>query len=180
MANSLQDQLLKAGLVNKKQVNQTNKAKAKKSKQARKHKTEDVDENKVAAQQAQQERADRDRALNAQREEVREQKALQAQIKQIIQHVKVPREEGDIAYNYVRDSKVKTLYVSPKQQEHLSRGLLAITAIDDELFFLPKKALEKILSRDEGWFHHLAESEVEVADEDDPYKDFVIPDDLMW
>mgnify|MGYP006210272989 CR=1 FL=1 len=66
---SLQDQLLKAGLVDKKQVKQVNKEKRKQTNVARRSSEEVVDEVKQQAEQARLEKVQRDRELNRQRDQ---------------------------------------------------------------------------------------------------------------
>ena len=63
---SLQDQLLKAGMVDSKKAKRLDKEKKKQAKLARKGQAEVVDEAKILVQKAQAEKAARDRALNQQ------------------------------------------------------------------------------------------------------------------
>ena len=71
MSNSLQNQLLKMGLVDEKKVKQAKKEKHKQAKQQGK-KAVVVDEAKRLAQQVAAQKAERDRELNRQRKETRE------------------------------------------------------------------------------------------------------------
>ncbi len=178
MAGSLQDQLLKAGLVDKKKAQKINKQKQAQQKQAQKHNKELIDENKLNAEQARKEQQQRDRELNRQKNEAVKEKELKAQVLQIIQHSELSREGGEVSYSFVYQKKVKNIYVTQEQQEHLSRGLLAIVENADGFSVIPKVASEKISERVPEWFVTIAEKE--EVDEDDPYKDYQIPDDLMW
>lgn len=179
MAGSLQDQLLKAGLVDKKKANKIQKQKHHEQKQAQKHNAQVVDEAKVNAEKARKEQQERDRELNRQRQEQVKQKELIAQAIQIIKHSQLPKtEDADVSYSFVQDSKVKKIFVTSEQVEHLSRGLLAIVALEDSFAVVPALAAQKIQDRVPDWF--VAVAEKEEIDEDDPYKDFQIPDDLMW
>ena len=67
MGNSLQDQLLKAGVINKQKASKVNAEKRKKTKQARQNKTDTTDENTLAIETAQADKAKKDRQLNQQR-----------------------------------------------------------------------------------------------------------------
>ena len=100
MANSFGDQFLKAGLVNKTQLNKAQKSKNKQQKLKQKQKIEVVDEAAVAAQQAAAEKAARDRELNRQQKEEAERKAVQAQVRQLIEMNRLPRNDGDVGYNF--------------------------------------------------------------------------------
>ncbi|MFL0798687.1 MAG: DUF2058 domain-containing protein [Cellvibrionaceae bacterium] len=179
---SLQDQLLKAGLVNEKKAKQVSKEKRKATKIQHKSKDVSVDENKVAAAQAMQERAERDRQLNKEREAKAEQKAIRAQIKQLIEmnaQKKALGSDEDVSYNFTDGKKVKSIYVSPLIQEQLANGRLAIAKLGDRYEVVPSVVADKIKQRDESYI--LSQQAVSTdMDEDDPYADFQIPDDLMW
>ena len=76
--SSLQDQLLKAGLTTKDKANKAKGAKHKQQKVARKQKQPQIDESKLAAEQALAEQAERARELNKHKNAMAEEKALQA------------------------------------------------------------------------------------------------------
>lgn len=181
---SLQDQLLKAGLVDAKKAKQADKAKRKQKKVARKTKEELVDETKVQAQQARAEKAERDRQLNQKRNEEAEQKAIAAQIKQLIELNRLDKNQGDIAYNFTDNKKIKKIYVSGALQDQLMKGLLAIVKLDVagtiQYEIVPAVVAEKIALRDENCVVLVNEKSTETLEEDDPYADYQIPDDLMW
>ncbi len=181
---SLQDQLLKAGLVDEKKAKQTKKDKRKQTRVNNKSKTQQVDEAKVAAQQALAEKAERDRALNRERQEQAEIKAIAAQVKQLIDMNKVKFEQGDIGYNFVDDDKIKKLYVTKKLQNQLSIGLLTIAKVgsgDNKRYeVVPRPVAEKIAERMPEAVVLINEKAVENTEEDEWYSDYEVPDDLMW
>lgn len=182
MTNSLRDQLLKKGLVDEKRLKQVSSTERKQRKQQRKSKGAPLDEAKLLAQQALAEKAERDRELNRQRQEIAERKAVAAQIAQLIQLNRIPRGEGEIAFNFVDDKKVKRLYVTDNVRDQLSKGLLAIVALNGHYEIVPAAVAEKIRQRDETgviFCNERTPSEQEEP-EDDPYADYKIPDDLMW
>ncbi|CAH0991434.1 hypothetical protein SIN8267_01540 [Sinobacterium norvegicum] len=185
MANSLQDQLLKAGLVDDKKVKSANKAKKKQSKMDRRARVETIDENKVAAQQALAEKADKARQLNKNLNEKALKKAINAQIKQLIERSSIAKNKGDVAFNFTDGSKIKKLYVDNKIQQQLVRGLLAIVKQGDQYEIIPSPVASKIAERDSNRIVLLNElsdaDDSEAAEgEDDWYGDYEIPDDLMW
>ncbi|MDH5353868.1 MAG: DUF2058 domain-containing protein [Gammaproteobacteria bacterium] len=180
---SLQDQLLKAGLINK---NKANKAKKEKQKQAKAGRggAKTTDETGLAAQQEQARKVERDRELNRQKQARSNQKAMMAQIKQLIDLNRVDREGGDVNYSFVHNDKVKKIFVTPLLQNQLGTGRLAIVTFprngDDSYELVPAVIAEKIAQRDQNSVVQLNQvSETEI-DEDDPYADYQIPDDLMW
>ena len=177
MGNSFQDQLLKAGLVDEKKVKQAKKDNYKKKKQGKQNKA--IDENKLAAQRAQAQQAERDRELNRQRNEEMQQKAIAAQIKQLIETSRQPRDDGETAYNFSDNGTVKKIYVTDDQHRQLSRGKLAIVKLGEQYELVPTAAAEKIRQRDEAVVIVCNESQKQ-DDGEDPYADYKVPDDLMW
>lgn len=180
MANSLQDQLMKAGLVNSRQVSTANKEKNKQEKQQRKQRVETVDETKLNAQQARQEKAERDRQLNFQRDEEARARAIVAQIKQLIETAELPRAGAEVPYNFTDGGKIKKILVTQEMLDRLSNGRLAIVKFDEKYFVVPKAVAEKIAVRDAAYVIVSNVVQQVEDDADDPYADYKIPDDLMW
>jgi uncharacterized protein len=179
MVNSLQDQLLKAGLVAEKQVKDFNKDRKKQEKFQRKHRIDVVDETKVQAQQALQEKAERDRLLNQQRNEEAQHKAIIAQIKQLIATSRVPRDGAQLPYNFKDGTVIKKISVTETILNQLSNGWLAIVKFDGKYEVVPKAVAEKIRLRDAAYVI-VSNVTQQVEEEDDPYAAYKIPDDLMW
>ncbi|SDZ87302.1 DUF2058 domain-containing protein [Microbulbifer marinus] len=177
--SSLQDQLLKAGLVDNKKAKQISKDKRKQQKVAKKSAQPVVDETKAAAQQARAEKAARDRALNAERDAAAQKKAIAAQIKQMVQTNRQPKGNGEIAYNFTFDKKIKTIYVTEAVRDHLVAGRLVIVGLDEQFELVPRVIADKIAERNPDAVVQPAATSTAV-DEDDPYADYQIPDDLMW
>ncbi len=179
MANAFQDQFVKAGLVDKNKVNKVKRAKHKSTKQHGKNK--EVDQNKLRAQQAAQEKAAHDRKLNQQKEEKAQRKAITAQIKQLIQINKIEYEEGDIEFKFSHNNIIKTLYVPAQIQQQLSDGRLAIVQIDAQYIVIASPIAEKIRLRDASYILLCNDKTTDNKNNtDDPYADYQIPDDLMW
>ncbi|RCU52464.1 DUF2058 domain-containing protein [Corallincola holothuriorum] len=177
MALSLQEQLLKAGLADKKKALKINKQKH----QQRKSKKVETAESKQLAEQAKQEKLAKDRELNQQRKLEAEQKAITAQIRQIIETNTVATDNGDIAYNFTDGTKVKRLYTDAATHKQVTLGRLTIVKLDESYKLIPTAAADKIRQRDESYVIYCADqSAAPETDEEDPYADFQIPDDLMW
>ncbi len=176
---SLQDQLLQAGLVDKRKAKKLNKEQRKEAKVRHKGPLQ-PDENKEQAKRALQEKADRDRQLNKQQQAEAQRKAIKAQIIQLIQMNRIARERGDIAYQFKDGNTIKKLYVTQQLQKDLINGRLAIAKLANGYELLPAPAAEKILQRDASVIVLLNRDERPMVDEDDPYAAFQIPDDLMW
>ncbi len=173
--SSLQDQLLKAGLTNQKKAKKA----AKSSKKSRNLKKEI----KAAAEATKAEQQAKTEQSNLALKQVAEQKAIAAQIKQLIETNQIAQ-TGEIKYNFEHQGVIKTIMVSEKLQRQLIKGFVGIAVLGENYFVIPATAAEKIAQRDEGYIVLLntveQQSEQVEEDENDPYKDFVIPDDLMW
>ena len=179
MANSFGDQFLKAGLVSKTRLNKANKSKSKQEKLKNKQKIEVVDEAAVAARQAAAEQAARDRELNRQQKEALERKAVLAQVRQLVEMNRLPRDEGEVGYNFQDGTAIKKLFVTQEIHDRLGRGLLAIARFDSGYEVIPSVVAEKIMQRDESCIVSNVATQPEDAD-DDAYADYKVPDDLMW
>ncbi|HFD87633.1 MAG TPA: DUF2058 domain-containing protein [Gammaproteobacteria bacterium] len=179
MGNSLADQLLKAGMVNKQQARKAKAVKQKQERQRRHNKAETVDEAKILAEKAQAEKVARDRELNRQRKESAERKAIAAQVRQLIESNRIEVEPGELAFNFTVDSVIKTLRVTPTVHQQLTRGSLAIAALADRFEIIPRPVADKISERAEEAIVYMG-SEQADNEQDDAYAGYEIPDDLMW
>lgn len=177
MAGSLADQLLKAGLVDKQKANKAKKAQYKKQKQQKNHQPA-LDEAKLLAAQVMAAEKEKSRQLNLKREAEAKTKAIAAQIKQLIENNTIPT-QGDIEFKFVDGGKIKKLYVSASVQNNLNKGFLVIAKFGTGYALVPSVIAEKIGQRDQHALIRIKE-EAPTIDEDDPYADYPIPDDLMW
>jgi len=181
MGNPFQDQFLKAGVVTKQQVKKAQSASNKKKKENRSKKGRPVvDENKLKLQQAAKEKAEHDKALNQRKEEQAKQKALSSEIDQLITENLIKRsEECDIVYNFEHRKKVNRIYINADIKQRIIEGKLGIARIEGRYELIPKLIAEKIQQRNEKRVI-LFEAEETVIDENDPYAEFQVPDDLVW
>lgn len=179
MSLSLRDQLLKAGLVNQKQVKQVTKEKQKQKRLENKGQVEVDDSQQRAAQEAMAEKVKRDQELNRQQQEKAELKARAAQVKQLIEASRLPKLTTEDYFNFVDDKKVKRLSVNALMRSKLSSGSLAIVSHGGGYEVIPREAAVKIQERDPHRIL-LLNTQVEEPDDDDPYAAYKIPDDLMW
>lgn len=179
MRNPLQEQLLKAGLAKKQQVDDAARAlkKQKHGKSAAK-----PSEQQRQAQRAQAEKAERDRQLAAEQKAQARAKELQAQIKQIIESHRV-EVGGEIAYRFVDGNKVKELQVDQPTRDKLASGALVIAAFGEGYAVIDRKAADMVYQRqgnivsDHGRKDDSGES---ASSDDEYYAQFEVPDDLMW
>ena len=127
---TLQEQMLKAGLVSSKKMAKVQRT-AKKSRVQAREAREAVEENKKA-------QLERDKLLSEQQKQAVLAKEYKAQVKQLIEMNRITVARGDIGFNFTDAQRDASSIV-----------------------------LHSALSQDE-------------QDEDDPYADFKVPDDLMW
>jgi uncharacterized protein YaiL (DUF2058 family) len=179
MGNSLQEQLIKAGLADEKQAR---KARAPKQHQKKKkgQRNPQPGESARAARQVRAEKAARDRALNEKRQAKAERKALVAQIRQLIDENRLERgEDAEIGYYFQDGDKIRKIFVTESMQRQLGDGQLEIVRLGGRYDLVPPAVADKIRQRDPVFVVERRVSEQEPA-EDDPYKDYKVPDDLMW
>lgn len=179
MANSLQDQLQKSGLVDAKTAKLVAKDKRKQNKVQRKSGQPVVDDRKQHLEQAKAEKVARDRLLNQAQNDKTQRKALAAQIKQLID-INAVSAAGDQQFNFTDGKHIKRIHVSKEQVERLSRGVFAIVKQSEKYVIVPAPVADRIAERDPGRIIFKAEKDNSVADADDPYADYKIPDDLDW
>ena len=179
MANAFQDQLLKAGLVSKDKLNKTNKTKHKQAKQQPKNAATETDKIKQQVKKAALDKAERDRELNFQKVEEDNKKAIVGQIRQLVEMNRIATDDGETAYNFEDENKIKHIYVTDDLRNRIVNGRLAIVRLDTSYSLVPTVVAEKIMQRDASYIVLINES-VQASDEDDEYADYKVPDDLMW
>ena len=180
MANSLQDHLLKAGAASKQQGQKASTERRKQNKQKKKKgSAPQLSESNMRSQQLQAEKAARDRELNSQRQEAANNKAIAAQIQQLIELNRLPREDSQTAYNFIDGTLVRKIFVSPEMLAQLSRGVLAIARLGESYEVVPLVIADKIKERDPSIIM-TTEQASNIDDAEDPYADYQVPDDLLW
>lgn len=170
--------MLKAGLVSSKKLAKVQKTAKKSRVQAREAK-EAVEENKKA-------QAERDKALSEQHKQALLSKEYKAQIKQLIEMNRIVISKGDIGFNFTDNNLIKKIYVDKVTQAQLTSGRLAIARLvsassaHDEYAIIPAVVAHKIAQRDASFIVLSSDLSQDEQNEEDPYADFVVPDDLMW
>lgn len=177
MADSLQDQLRKAGLVNEKQLKKAQRQQHAVDMERKSQGT--ADEARAQAQRARAEKAARDKQLNEQRDQQAQAKAIAAQVKQLIELNRQSRDGASIPFNFVDGKLIKKIFVSKAHQNHLVSGSLAIVKLGDCYELVPTAVAQKIRSRDPATVI-VCNDEKREPDPDDPYADYQVPDDLDW
>lgn len=178
MANAFQDQLLKAGLVDSNKVKKANREKHKQVKHQQHTNSSATDAAKLQTQQANAQKAERDRELNRQKVELEHKKALAAQVKQLVEANRVPTGDGEVAYNFQHGSKIRRLFVTEATKNQIVRNELVIVRLGGDYELVPKSAAEKIAQRDPSCIVVVKDSAQDAAEGE--YEKYKIPDDLIW
>lgn len=177
MSDSLRDQLLKAGLVTEKQLRQATQPAPKQSRRKKPPPSPATQ----AAEQARAAKLARDRELERERRERANAKARHAEIRQLLDQNALPRPEGDEYYNFIAGKKIRRIAVNADILARLARGDIFIVRHEGRSVLVTAEIAERIRERDErAVIRYGAGTEPAPIDEDDPYKDFVVPDDLRW
>jgi hypothetical protein len=179
---SLREQLLQAGLVTEKQAKQAERGKSQqKHREAKGVKPPPPPEPARAAQQAQAAKLLRDQELNRKQQEKAARKARAAELRQLVEQSRVTRPESDDYYNFVDGGRIHRLQVTPELRARIVAGSLCIVRYDGRYDLVPADAIERIRERHPEAIVAVPASEPDAAPvADDPYKDFVVPDDLTW
>lgn len=94
--------------------------------------------------------------------------------------------KGDIGFNFTDNNLIKKLYVDKLTQSQLINGRLAIARLvvdgssEAGYAIIPASVADKIAQRDADSIVLNSALSQEEQDEEDPYADFKVPDDLMW
>jgi uncharacterized protein len=188
MSMSLRDQLIAAGLGTKKQAKQV--APPKKA-PSRHQPPPPVSPEKLAANRALAAKNARDQELNRRQQEKAAAKAKRAEVKQLIAQHRIPKVESEEFFNFADGTRLARLPVTPELREQLIKGTVAIVRYEGHYALVPQAAVERIRERDEHAVvtHEGAPAPATAAaaapatgasETEDPYKDFVVPDDLVW
>lgn len=176
---SLQEQLLQAGLVDKKKAKKIKQDQRKQAKQQPKGSIQ-VNEALEQVKRDAAAKAENDRTLNQQQQAAAQEKAVHAQIVQLITLNRIDRQRGDVAYQFSDGTKIKKLYVTEELQGQLSKGKIAIARSGSGYELVPVAVADKISQRSETTIVLRNSTEKTQIEENDPYADYQIPDDLMW
>jgi hypothetical protein len=182
MSDSLRDQLLKAGLVSKKQATQVEQKQHREQyRQAKGHKPAQAEDQRNAVARAQAAKVVRDRELNRERAAKADAKARHAEIRQLIDQSRLPPLEGEQLdyFNFAAGKKIRRIALNAELRGRLAREELCIVRHEGRSALVPADVAARIRERAEGVVIPFSEAP-SVVDENDPYKDFVVPDDLRW
>jgi uncharacterized protein YaiL (DUF2058 family) len=175
MSMSLRDQLLQAGLGNKKQSKEAERQlrqQERERQQLPKNKRAMASGAELAAHQAHLAKTSRDLDLSLQQKEQADRKARRAQIEQLIEQHRLPPVQTDERYNFVDGNKIRFIPADNSVRERLSRGEIVIVRRTAGYALVPAEIAVRIRERDAGT---VIEGTITHAGESDG-----VPDDLRW
>ncbi len=173
MSMSLREQLLAAGFGKKKAAEQA-------ERKAQEQQRVAQEKQRVAQHQAAQaEKAARAQALQRKRQEEADRKERWTQIKLLIEQHRLPKIASDEYFNFVSRGKVRRMAVDAPLRERIISGELTIVRCEGKHDCVPRDIGERIRGYDARAVISLQDSPT-APSEEDPYKDYVVPDDLKW
>ena len=92
---------------------------------------------------------------------------------------RLPKLETDEYYNFIDRQKVRRMCVDAARLAQIVSGEVVIVRCEGKYDVVPAEIAARIKERDERAVIAYRSEESKPAD-DDPYKDFVVPDDLRW
>lgn len=157
MGTSFQDQLLKSGLVNKKQVKKSGHEKQADRKK-NKGKAAPSEINEALEEKLAKEKLSRE--LNQRLNQEKQKLANLSEARHLIETNRLKLEDDwDEPYHFAEGKKIKKLFVTEEIAKKLSCGQLAIIKLDDHFEVVPAKVARQIIQRDTAAFVVLHEPE---------------------
>jgi Uncharacterized protein conserved in bacteria len=143
-------------------------------------------EARAAVEENKKTQVERDKQLSEQQKQAVLTKEYKAQVKQLIEMNRITVAKGSIDFNFTDNNLIKKIAVDKLTQTQLINGRLAIARLvtdssgKSEYAIIPAVVADKIAQRDAESIVLNSVVSQDVQDEDDPYADFKVPDDLMW
>ena len=194
MADSLREQLVKAGLATREQADRleqparrTSKSKGdaaskrrgakNKRKKKPQHNAGPRANQPVAAKKGQ-------KTPEAPDAELLQRRRIKAEIKALIEAASVKDFVGEVSFNFMIGERIRQIFVTESAQKSIVAGELAITRLNRETHLIPPETAKQVKALNPNWLIVLngeASGDAEpVHDPDDPYTEYTVPDDLHW
>ena len=113
--------------------------------------------------------------------------ALNLRIRELLDRHAVNDRKAELAFNFTRENTVRRVYATDEQRRGLAGGELAIVGFRRRHHIVPARVADEIQALRPIVFVHRAPDAASdapapdsAAAEDDPYRDFPVPDDLHW
>lgn len=111
--------------------------------------------------------------------------ALNLRIRALLDAHALNDKDAETPFNFTRENVVRRVYATDEQRRGLASGALAIVGFRRRHHIVPAAVADEIHAlRPIVFIHHTdpesAKGGGEAAGNDDPYRDFPVPDDLHW
>ena len=113
--------------------------------------------------------------------------ALNLRIRELLDRHALNDRNAELAFGFRREDVIRRVYVTDEQRRKLASGELALVGFRRRHHVVPAGVADEIRAlRPIVFVHRAAEAGGDapaggaVASEDDPYRDFPVPDDLHW
>ena len=182
MNTSLRDQLLAAGLIDKKQANEAERQQERRQRQtpAKQRSAPNAAPPPVpAVNRAQSAKLARDLELNRKQQEKARRKSVAAQVKQLVTLNRIALAEHGVPYNFVDGNKIRKITVDESVREQLGRNQIVILRFEGGYALVSSETAARIRERDTDAVFILAADRTAPAT-DEGYEGFAVPDDLIW
>lgn len=181
MKSSIQDQFLKAGLITKKQLQATKKARKEEKKLINRGLLKPNQTQKNIVSKVISKKKERDFELNFQIKERKREKIVADRVSQIIacsNPLNLEHLENTSNYYFIDRKKVRKILVNTSIRNSLAKGLLGILKQETGYTVVERKSALRI----QEFAPHYVILLQEVAQEpgEDLYPNHLIPDDLIW
>ncbi len=178
MADSLQDQLVRAGLA---EPDQARKGKSGADKPRKQNKARGKGKGKPQAKQPAQAPAGPQSGQTQQPARPRDARELSAHLRGLVAKHRLARQEGHVPYRFTLGRRIKEITVTGEQQGQLARGEAGIVNVQGRFDVLPAHAIEAVRELDPTAVVLMngADAPNSAADAE-AHSERPVPDDLMW
>ncbi len=184
MAESLREQLIKAGLAKKQPARQ----KSRKPQSAKRHRpkrTERSGDQEITLAEAfsVRRRTERSEAARAQREKqeaARKKREIKEKLTSLVKKSALNDKSAEIGRNFPHGKKIKRIYVTSEQQAQINSGELGVIMVAGRYYLMTAEDVESARGIQPEAVVLLVNPHVQEepgSDEDAAHK---VPDDLMW
>lgn len=195
MADSLRDQLIKAGLATQEQADRLDqpkhrkpregKAQANSKRQKARRSRSHRDDHKSGATipSAEMQKKSQNAPASA-GSALPEKRRIKAKIKAMIEAASVKDFAGELSFNFVVGERIRQIFVTESARKSIVSGELAITRLNRETHLIPPEVASRVKALNPDWLIVLngeASGDSEPAtDPENPYDQYTVPDDLHW
>lgn len=107
-------------------------------------------------------------------------KAQRDAVRRFLRDQRVNKGDGETPYQFQEGSAVRKVWVTPEQRQGLMEGALVIVPRNDRYYVLEAAQADPLRALDPLVEIIYAQAQSDGGEEDPDYKDYPIPDDLMW